>query len=66
MMLFVCIYFRFLYEIKLRARLNCLHVGSITTWKDMAKAFLIKYFPPSKTMKLRADITTLLNNKSKN
>ncbi|XP_075479313.1 uncharacterized protein LOC142520196 [Primulina tabacum] len=24
----------------------------------MAKAFLIKYFPPSKTMKLRADITT--------
>ncbi|XP_075504437.1 uncharacterized protein LOC142541864 [Primulina tabacum] len=32
--------------------------GSITTWEDMAKAFLIKYFPPSKTMKLRADITT--------
>ncbi|XP_073049469.1 uncharacterized protein [Primulina eburnea] len=24
----------------------------------MAKAFLLKYFPPSKTMKLRADITT--------
>ncbi|XP_073270202.1 uncharacterized protein [Primulina huaijiensis] len=32
--------------------------GSITTWEDMAKAFLLKYFPPSKTMKLRADITT--------
>ncbi|XP_075475256.1 uncharacterized protein LOC142505999 [Primulina tabacum] len=32
--------------------------GSIATWEDMAKAFVIKYFPPSKTMKLRADITT--------
>ncbi|XP_075499138.1 uncharacterized protein LOC142537512 [Primulina tabacum] len=32
--------------------------GSITTWEDMANAFIIKYFPPSKTMKLRADITT--------
>ncbi|XP_073017528.1 uncharacterized protein [Primulina eburnea] len=43
---------------KAKAWLNCLPVGSITTWEDMAKAFLIKYFPPSKTMKLRADITT--------
>ncbi|XP_075477888.1 uncharacterized protein LOC142518914 [Primulina tabacum] len=42
---------------KAKSWLNCLHVGSITTWEDMAKAFLIKYFPPSKTMKLRADIT---------
>ncbi|XP_073273305.1 uncharacterized protein [Primulina huaijiensis] len=32
--------------------------GSITTWEDMAKAFLLKCFLPSKTMKLRADITT--------
>ncbi|XP_075486375.1 uncharacterized protein LOC142525980 [Primulina tabacum] len=32
--------------------------GSITTWEDMATAFLIKYFAPSKTMKLQADITT--------
>ncbi|XP_073307104.1 uncharacterized protein [Primulina huaijiensis] len=38
--------------------LNSLPVGSITTWEDLAKAFLIKYFPPSKTMKLPADITT--------
>ncbi|XP_075489529.1 uncharacterized protein LOC142528372 [Primulina tabacum] len=43
---------------KSKAWLNCLPVGSITTWEDMAKAFIIKYFPPSKTMKLRADITT--------
>ncbi|XP_075475898.1 uncharacterized protein LOC142515052 [Primulina tabacum] len=43
---------------KAKSWLNCLPVGSITTWEDMAKAFLIKYFPPSKTMKLRADITT--------
>ncbi|XP_075515772.1 uncharacterized protein LOC142550583 [Primulina tabacum] len=32
--------------------------GSISTWEDMAKAFLIKYFPPSKAMKLQEDITT--------
>lgn len=38
--------------------LNCLPVGSIDTWEDLAKAFLTEYFPPSKTMKLRADITT--------
>ncbi|XP_075473922.1 uncharacterized protein LOC142504974 [Primulina tabacum] len=43
---------------KAKSWLNCLPVGFITTWEDMAKAFLIKYFPPSKTMKLRADITT--------
>ncbi|XP_073121020.1 uncharacterized protein [Henckelia pumila] len=33
-------------------------ICSITTWDDLAKAFLTKYFPPSKSMKLRADITT--------
>ncbi|XP_075478870.1 uncharacterized protein LOC142519727 [Primulina tabacum] len=43
---------------KAKSWLNCLPVGSITTWEDMAKAFLLKYFPPSKTMKLRVDITT--------
>ncbi|XP_075479439.1 uncharacterized protein LOC142520322 [Primulina tabacum] len=43
---------------KAKSWLNCLPVGSITTWEDMAKAFLLKYFPPSKTMKLQADITT--------
>ncbi|XP_075521435.1 uncharacterized protein LOC142554656 [Primulina tabacum] len=43
---------------KAKSWLNCLLVGSITTREDMAKEFLLKYFPPSKTMKLRADITT--------
>ncbi|XP_073133692.1 uncharacterized protein [Henckelia pumila] len=33
-------------------------IRSITTWDDLAKVFLTKYFPPSKSMKLRADITT--------
>ncbi|XP_073153152.1 uncharacterized protein [Henckelia pumila] len=32
-------------------------IRSITTWDDLAKAFLTKYFPSSKSMKLRADIT---------
>ncbi|XP_073304614.1 uncharacterized protein [Primulina huaijiensis] len=43
---------------KAKSWLNCLPAGSITTWDDMAKTFLLKYFPPSKTMKLQADITT--------
>ncbi|XP_073120822.1 uncharacterized protein [Henckelia pumila] len=43
---------------KAKAWLTNLPAGSITTWDDLAKAFLTKYFPPSKSMKLRADITT--------
>ncbi|XP_073153803.1 uncharacterized protein [Henckelia pumila] len=43
---------------KAKAWLTNLLAGSITTWDDLAKAFLTKYFPPSKSMKLRADITT--------
>ncbi|XP_073275413.1 uncharacterized protein [Primulina huaijiensis] len=35
---------------KAKSWLNCLPVGSITTWEDMDMAFLLKYFPPSKTM----------------
>ncbi|KAM0019899.1 putative retrotransposon gag domain-containing protein [Helianthus debilis subsp. tardiflorus] len=30
-----------------------LHVGSVTTWDAMAEKFVSKYFPPSKTNKLR-------------
>ncbi|XP_073279529.1 uncharacterized protein [Primulina huaijiensis] len=37
---------------------DAIRLRSITTWEDMAKEFLLKYFSPSKTMKLRADITT--------
>ncbi|XP_073152975.1 uncharacterized protein [Henckelia pumila] len=43
---------------KAKAWLTNLPAGSITTWDDLAKAFLTKYFPSSKSMKLRADITT--------
>ncbi|XP_075521327.1 uncharacterized protein LOC142554548 [Primulina tabacum] len=50
--------FSFSLRNKAKSWLNCLPVGSITTWEDMANAFLLKYFPPSKTMKLRANITT--------
>ena len=32
--------------------------GSFTTWDDLAKAFLAKYFPPSKTAKIMKEITS--------
>ncbi|PWS05605.1 hypothetical protein, partial [Enterobacter sp. HPCN14] len=38
--------------------LNSLALGSIRTWGDLAQKFLAKYFPPSKTAKLRNDITS--------
>ncbi|KAI3760410.1 hypothetical protein L1987_50805 [Smallanthus sonchifolius] len=41
-----------------KAWLNSLPTGSITTWDDLAQKFLLKYFPPAKTAKLRNDITT--------
>jgi len=34
--------------------------NSFTTWKMLSKAFLSKYFPPSKTAKLRAEITSFI------
>ncbi|XP_073153053.1 uncharacterized protein [Henckelia pumila] len=43
---------------KAKAWLTNLPAGSIMTWDDLAKSFLTKYFPPSKSMKLRTDITT--------
>ncbi|XP_073135969.1 uncharacterized protein [Henckelia pumila] len=43
---------------KAKAWLTNLPAGLITTWDDLAKDFLTKYFPPSKSMKLRDDITT--------
>src|SRR5262249_26551465 len=38
--------------------LNTLSSGSISTWDGLAEKFLTKYFPPSKTAKLRNDIST--------
>ena len=34
--------------------------NSFTTWEMLSKAFLSKYFPPSKTAKMRAEITSFI------
>lgn len=50
----------FPFTLRERARtwLDSLPAGSITTWDQMAEKFLLKYFPPSKTTKLRNKITS--------
>lgn len=48
---------------KARAWLHSLPAGSITTWDQLVKAFLVKYFPPSKTASLRNQITTFSQKK---
>ncbi|XP_073054601.1 uncharacterized protein [Primulina eburnea] len=45
---------------KAKSWLNSLPAGSITTWEEMGQAFLSKYFPPSKTVKMRNDITNFV------
>ncbi|KAI4368767.1 hypothetical protein MLD38_017284 [Melastoma candidum] len=45
---------------KAKAWLYSLSPGSITTWDDLAREFLTKFFPPMKTVKLRRDITTFM------
>ena len=49
----------FLFSLKDRARawLNSLPPDSITTWNDLADKFLMKYFPLTKSAKLRNEIT---------
>ncbi|XP_020270991.1 uncharacterized protein LOC109846180 [Asparagus officinalis] len=42
---------------KARAWLHSLPAGSITTWDQLSRAFLAKYFPPSKTSQMRNQIT---------
>ncbi|KAI4387326.1 hypothetical protein MLD38_005167 [Melastoma candidum] len=44
---------------KARTWLYSLPEGSITNWEEMSGKFLSKYFPPSKTIKTRNDITSL-------
>nr|GEV30213.1 zinc finger, CCHC-type [Tanacetum cinerariifolium] len=36
--------------------LECLRVGSISTWEDLTIGFLAQFFPPRRTGKLRNDI----------
>ncbi|XP_039126979.1 uncharacterized protein LOC120263149 [Dioscorea cayenensis subsp. rotundata] len=38
--------------------LTSLALGSITTWKDMVEKFLARYFPPSKAVRLRQEISS--------
>ena len=40
--------------------LNSLPRGSITTWEQMTEKFLLKYFLPAKTAKLRNDISSFV------
>ncbi|KAJ9128830.1 hypothetical protein P3X46_034434, partial [Hevea brasiliensis] len=41
-----------------REWLHSLPPGSITTWDELSQAFLAQYFPPSKTTKLRNELTS--------
>ncbi|XP_078166211.1 uncharacterized protein LOC144560859 [Carex rostrata] len=43
-----------------RAWLHSLPAGTITTWEELAQAFLAKYFPPSKTAQVRKQITSFV------
>ncbi|KAL5574885.1 hypothetical protein UlMin_016584 [Ulmus minor] len=42
---------------KAKEWLNSLPPGSITTWNELVQKFLSKFFPPTKTAKLRNEIT---------
>ena len=52
----------FLFSLKNRARqwLNSLPTVSISDWATLAQKFLAKYFSPGKTVKLRNDITNIM------
>ncbi|KAK5802480.1 hypothetical protein PVK06_030073 [Gossypium arboreum] len=45
---------------KAKQWLNSLPRGSITTWEQMTEIFLLKYFSPTKTAKLRNDISSFV------
>ncbi|KAA3472708.1 Integrase, catalytic core [Gossypium australe] len=45
---------------KTKQWLHSLPLGSITTWDQMTKKILLKYFPPAKTAKLRNDISSFV------
>ncbi|KAG9458363.1 hypothetical protein H6P81_002871 [Aristolochia fimbriata] len=52
--------FKFTLGGRAKTWLNTLPAGSITTWEDLQKKFLGKYFPPAKTIKLRNEILQFL------
>ena len=49
--------FPFSLKDKVKIWLKTRPAGSFTTWDDLAKAFLAKYFPLSKTPKIVTEIT---------
>ena len=49
--------FPFTLKDKAKIWLKTQPAGSFTTWDDLAKAFLAKYFPPSKTTKIMTETT---------
>src|SRR5262249_47189297 len=57
----------FSFSLKGRAKgwLKTLPSGSITTWDRLIEKFMTKYFPPSKTAKLRNNISTYTQLESK-
>jgi len=57
--------FPFLLRDKVRAWLHSLLSGCITTWDELTRAFLAKFFPPSKTVSLRNQITNFLQRDGK-
>ncbi|KAK8926051.1 hypothetical protein KSP39_PZI018317 [Platanthera zijinensis] len=56
--------FPFSLKSKAKAWLLSLPRGSITSWAELAEKFLTKYFPPAKTARLRADISSFVQNDS--
>ena len=52
----------FPFSLKDRARkwLNSLTIESISDWATLAQNFFTKYFPPTKTVKLRNDIINFM------
>ncbi|CAA0841015.1 Unknown protein, partial [Striga hermonthica] len=42
---------------KARSWLSMISDGSIKTWEELNQKFLLKYFPPSKSMQLKSEIT---------
>ncbi|KAH7665755.1 hypothetical protein IHE45_13G053200 [Dioscorea alata] len=39
---------------------DAIRLASITTWEEMAKAFLARYFPPGKSARLRNEISSFM------
>ncbi|KAJ8770585.1 hypothetical protein K2173_018076 [Erythroxylum novogranatense] len=50
--------FPFSLQDKARAWLASLQSGSITTWDEMMRLFLAKFFPPAKVAKMKNEITS--------